>query len=85
MIAKVSIKGQTVIPQAIREQAHIKNGDELDVGYVNGLIIMRKRQPLTPSRVRSLIMAGRDLPEITNTDEENVSQAVQRVRNRRKK
>ncbi|MBN1960262.1 MAG: AbrB/MazE/SpoVT family DNA-binding domain-containing protein [Deltaproteobacteria bacterium] len=84
MIAKVSVKGQTVIPQAIREQAHIKNGDELDVGYFNGLIIMRKRQPLTPARVRSLIMAGRELPEITEADEQNVNRLVQQVRNRRK-
>jgi AbrB family looped-hinge helix DNA binding protein len=35
MIAKVSVKGQTVIPEAIREQARIKAGDELDVGYAS--------------------------------------------------
>ena len=51
MIAKVSVKGQTVIPEAIREQARIKPGDQLDVGYANGLIVMRKRKALTPSRV----------------------------------
>jgi len=27
MIAKVSVKGQTVIPEAIREMARIKAGD----------------------------------------------------------
>jgi len=41
MIAKVSVKGQTVIPEAIREQARIKPGDQLDVGYSGGLIVMR--------------------------------------------
>lgn len=84
MIAKVSVKGQTVIPEAIREQARIKAGDELDVGYANGLIVMRKRRALTPSRVRSLILAGRELPELTAAAETAVSQAIERVRSRRR-
>jgi AbrB family looped-hinge helix DNA binding protein len=84
MIAKVSVKGQTVIPEAVREQARIKSGDELDVGYANGLIVMRKRRALTPARVRSLILSGRELPEMTPAAEAVVSQAVQRVRRRRK-
>jgi AbrB family looped-hinge helix DNA binding protein len=84
MIAKVSVKGQTVIPEAIREQARIKAGDQLDVGYANGLIVMRKRKALTPSRVRSLILAGRELPEMTSADETAVTRAIERVRSRRK-
>jgi AbrB family looped-hinge helix DNA binding protein len=80
MIAKVSVKGQTVIPEAIREQARIKTGDELDVGYTNGLIVLRKRRALTPARVRSLLLAGRELPEITSADETAVARAVQQVR-----
>lgn len=84
MIAKVSVKGQTVIPEAIREQARIKPGDQLDVGYANGLIVMRKRKALTPARVRSLILAGRELREMTSADEAAVDQAIRHVRNRRK-
>lgn len=84
MIAKVSVKGQTVIPEAIREQARIKAGDQLDVGYANGLIVMRKRRALTPARVRSLILAGRELPEMTSRDEAAVTRAIERVRTRRK-
>ena len=53
MIANISVKGQMVIPEAIREQARIKAGDQLDVGYSGGLIVMRKRQSLTPARVRA--------------------------------
>jgi len=82
MIAKVSVKGQTVIPEAIREMARIKAGDQLDVGYCAGLIVMRKRQPLTLARVRSLLARGRGLPEMTAKDESAVSAAVQRVRRR---
>ncbi|HUZ07522.1 MAG TPA: AbrB/MazE/SpoVT family DNA-binding domain-containing protein [Candidatus Paceibacterota bacterium] len=84
MIAKVSVKGQTVIPQSVREQARIKTGDELDVGYANGLIVMRKRRALTPARVRSLFLSGRELPEMTPADETAVARSIQRVRSRRK-
>ena len=83
MIAKVSVKGQTVIPKAIREQARISAGDELDVGYANGLIVMRKRRAFTPARVRSLLLAGRELPEMTAANETIVTRAVERVRSRR--
>jgi AbrB family looped-hinge helix DNA binding protein len=84
MIAKVSVKGQTVIPQSVREQARIKTGDELDVGYANGLIVMRKRRALTPARVRSLILSGRELPEMTVADENVLARTIQRIRSRRK-
>jgi AbrB family looped-hinge helix DNA binding protein len=80
MIAKVSVKGQMVIPEPVREQARISPGDEVDVGYANGLIVLRKRRPLTPARVRSLLRAGNDLPELTPTDEDAVARAIQRVR-----
>jgi AbrB family looped-hinge helix DNA binding protein len=84
MIANVSVKGQMVIPEAIREQARIRSGDELDVGYANGLIVLRKRREMTPARVRSLLLAGRELPEMTPADETVVTRALQQVRNRRK-
>jgi len=83
MIAKVSVKGQTVIPEAVRQQANLKAGDQLDVGYTNGLIVLRKRRAMTPSRVRSLILSGRELPEMTPADEPVVADAVRRVRSRR--
>lgn len=82
MIAKVSVKGQMVIPEGIRDQARIKSGDELEVGFFNGLIVLRKRRPLTPARVRALLLAGRELPEIAARDEGAVFQAIDRVRNR---
>ena len=82
MIAKVSVKGQMVIPEAVREQARIRAGDEVDIGYTNGLIVLRKRRPLTPARVRSLLRAGDDLPAVSSQDEDAVAQAIQRVRSR---
>jgi len=79
------VKGQTVIPQAIREQARLNQGDELDVGYANGLIVMRKRQPFNTTLVRKMLLAGSRLPEMTAADEATVARAIQRVRRQRKR
>ena len=84
MVAKISVKGQTVIPQAIREQARIRKGDEVDVGYVNGLIVMRKREPMSAARVRKLLLAGSRLPQMTPEDESAVARAIQHVRRQRR-
>lgn len=72
-----------VIPEAIREQAQIQAGDELEVGFANGLVVLRKHRPLTTARVRTLLRAGSDLPTLTAADEVAVNRAVQRVRRRR--
>lgn len=85
MIANISVKGQMVIPEAIREQARIKSGDKLDVGYANGLIVLRKRQAMTPSRVRALLLGGRELPELKPADEAVVARALKHVRSQRQK
>jgi len=80
VLTKVSSKGQTVIPNAIREMARIRAGDELEVGYTNGLVVMRKRRPLTSAQVRRLLKGGANLPRMTVKDEQAVEQAVARVR-----
>jgi AbrB family looped-hinge helix DNA binding protein len=82
MLTKVSTKGQTVIPTAIREMAQVEAGDELDVGYAAGMIIMRKRRPLTPERVRAMLLAGRKLPRMTAKHEREVERALKQVRRR---
>ncbi|MCG3148600.1 MAG: hypothetical protein PCFJNLEI_02045 [Verrucomicrobiae bacterium] len=82
MIAKVSVKGQMVIPEAVREQARIHAGDEVEVGYANGLVVLRKRQPLTAAHVRSLLRGGSELPKLSPKDEDAVARAIQRVRSR---
>lgn len=83
MLTKVSSKGQTVIPAAIREMARIRPGDKLEVGCSNGLIVMRKRRPLTAARVRKLLRTGYALPELREEDELAVEEAVARIRQRR--
>lgn len=82
MLTKLSTKGQMVLPKAIRELARIEAGDELEVGYSGGMIVLRKPEPLNATRVRSLLREGRMLPGMTSTDEAAVADAVERVRRR---
>jgi AbrB family looped-hinge helix DNA binding protein len=84
MLTKVSSKGQTVIPLAIRQMARIQAGDELDVGFAGGLVVLRKRQPLTAEKVRELLREGRRLPELTDEAWEKVEAARERVRRRQR-
>jgi AbrB family looped-hinge helix DNA binding protein len=83
MITTLSTKGQAVIPESIREQARLKAGDKLDVGYINGLVVLRKRVPMTPAQARALILSGRDLPALNLEDEIRVQETVAAVRKRR--
>jgi AbrB family looped-hinge helix DNA binding protein len=84
VIATLSTKGQTVIPESIREAARLRAGDKLDVGYANGMIILRKRVPLTAAKIRALLRSGNRLPVQTEADESEVTEAVHRARARRK-
>ena len=74
-----------VLPKAIREMARIEAGDELEVGYSGGMIVLRKPTPLDTARVRHLLKEGRKLPEMTAEDEATVAEAVGRVRRRASK
>jgi AbrB family looped-hinge helix DNA binding protein len=84
VITTLSTKGQAVIPESIREQARLKTGDKLDVGYINGLVVLRKRMPFTPAQARALILAGRELPVQIARDEAAVRQVIAAVRKRRR-
>ena len=46
------------------------------------LVVLRKRRPLTPAKVRSLLLAGTELPELSPTNEDAVARAIQQVRRR---
>lgn len=85
MLTRLSSKGQTVLPKAIREMARLEAGDELEVGYSGGMIVLRKAEPLDTRRVRRLLKEGRKLPEMTDDDRNAVDDAIRRVRRRASK
>jgi AbrB family looped-hinge helix DNA binding protein len=82
MITKVSSKGQVVLPKALREMARIAEGDELEVGYSGGMLVLRKAEPLDAAKVRRLLKEGRKLPEFSDESAAAVNAAIRRVRQR---
>jgi bifunctional DNA-binding transcriptional regulator/antitoxin component of YhaV-PrlF toxin-antitoxin module len=77
------MKGQVAIPGSIQEAARLRAGDTLDVGYAHGMIILRKRAPLTPAKIRALLHPGKKLPVQAETDASEVAETMRRVRARR--
>jgi len=82
MLTKVSSKGQMVIPAAIREMARIRTGDELDVGFSGGMVVLRKRRALSKTEINKLLREGRRLPEAADDIPEEVESALHKVRQR---
>jgi AbrB family looped-hinge helix DNA binding protein len=80
MITTVSSKGQVVLPKALRELAHISEGDQLEVGFSGGMLVLRKPEPLDMRKVRRLLKEGRALPELNDEAAAEVEAAIQRVR-----
>ena len=84
MNTTISSKGQMVIPQSVREQARLRQGDRVDIGFADGLIVIRKHQPLTPAKVRALLAGSARLPEQTDGDRAEVASVVADVRRERR-
>lgn len=85
MNATISSKGQLVIPESIREQARLRQGDKVDIGFADGLVVLRKRLPLSASQVRAMLAGGTELPEMTAADEREVADVVANVRKGRRR
>lgn len=56
----------------------------MDIGYCDGLIVLRKRQPLTSARVRALLAGASQLPAMTSVDGQEVSAAIREARHSRR-
>lgn len=82
MITTVSSKGQVVLPKALRELARISEGDELEVGFSGGMLVLRKPEPLDTRKVRRLLQEGRTLPKLEDEAVAEVEAAIRRVRRR---
>lgn len=85
MQSNLSSKGRLVIPEAIREQARLHQGDKVDIGFADGLVVIRKRQPLPPARIRALLAGAEDLPSMTGRDSATVADVVAEVRASRRR
>ena len=84
MNATISSKGQLVIPVGIREQARLREGDTVDIGFTDGLVVIRKRLPLGSTQVRAMLAGGSDLPDLTPDDEAEVAGMIATLRRERR-
>lgn len=84
VITTLSTNGQAVIPESIRKQAQLRTGDKLDVSYINGLVVLRKRVPFAPAQARAFILAGREMPVQTARDKAVGRVVISEVRKRRR-
>lgn len=84
MNATISSKGQLVIPESIREQARLRQGDKVDIGFADGLVVLRKRLPLSSAQVRAMLAGGDELPVAAPADEQEVADMVTEVRKARR-
>ena len=60
----------------MRENAHLRPGDTLDVQFYKGTILLRKHQPLTPEQCAELLERSSSQPEPTADDEAMVAEAI---------
>lgn len=71
-----------MLPKALREMARIGEGDELEVGFSGGMLVLRKPEPLDTAKVRRLLKEGRKLPQFSDESAAVVDAAINRVRRR---
>ena len=74
-----------MIPESIREQARLRQGDKVDIGFADGLVVLRKRLPLSSSQVRAMLAGGDDLPNATPAVERDVADVIANVRKGRRR
>ena len=84
MNATLSSDGQIVIPSELRESAHLKPGDTLDIQLYKGTIVLRKREPLTPEQCALLLERSRAQAKPAPEDDAAVEYAIREARSVRR-
>lgn len=80
MNAVLTEDGKISLPSELRENAHLRPGDTLDVHFYKGTILLRKHQPLTPEQCAALLERSRSQPEPMADDDAVVAEAIREVR-----
>ena len=84
MNAVLTDDGTIVLPPELRENAHLKPGDTLDVQLYKGSIVLRKHQPLTQEQCATLLERSRSQPKPSAEDDAAVEQVVRDARAQRR-
>ena len=84
MNATLTADGQIAIPRELRDSAHLKPGDTLDIHLYKGTILLRKHEPLTAEQSAELLERSRAQPLPTPEDDASVAEAIREVRTPRR-
>jgi len=68
--AKISSKGQIVIPKKIREQLKLKEGDEVVIYLMENGIVIKKKKKANLKELRGILAGKIDFKEAVKTLEE---------------
>jgi len=68
LTAKLTDKGQLVIPKAIRDQLHLARGSEFAVTLENGRLVLEPSRLKNPHRITDWPGFGRPLKRLTTAE-----------------
>ena len=81
--AKMSSKGQVVIPEKIRKQLHLKTGSQFIVIGENDVVILKSITKPTMSEFNGLIKKARAQAQETNLKPNDILDAITKARGRK--
>jgi AbrB family looped-hinge helix DNA binding protein len=77
---KMSSKGQVVIPEDIREQLHLKEGDQFVVIGQGDAVILKAITPPSMSDFKDLLKEARNSAKKAKLTENDLKSAIKKVR-----
>jgi antitoxin PrlF len=69
VMSKISIKGQTTIPQEVREKLGVKAGDLIQYSFESNHLVLRK---FSPDEVMELMGMQRELQDWLSEDDDGL-------------
>jgi AbrB family looped-hinge helix DNA binding protein len=84
MNAVLTDDGKIMLPTELRENAHLKPGDTLELQLYKGTILLRKHQPLTPEQCTALLERSRSQFAPKPEDDDAVERAIREARAQRR-
>lgn len=81
-VTKLSSRGQVVLPQAIREKLHLREGAKFVVIGSDDTVILKRLEEPTREEARELLKASRAWAKKVGLTPQDVERAVREVRSR---
>lgn len=80
---KMSSKGQVVIPEEIRDNLHLKEGDQFIVIGQGDTVILKSITPPSMNEFEDILKEARDSAKKAGLKKSDVKAAIKRVRRQR--